>query len=152
MLQTAHPAAHPSGQDTGKDGTNEKIHGDITYVDEALYADKLSVVFDDLPAARETLDRVRAFIRNHPTVYVSTHTPQGYENLAAKRVMDLGHPVETIFEEYDFAAMAGTGKYVCSVCGYVYDPAEHDGTAFEALPEDWKCPRCKQPKARFNKA
>ena len=20
-----------------------------------------------------------------------------------------------------------TGKYVCSVCGYVYDPAEHDG-------------------------
>ena len=28
------------------------IHGDITYVDEALYADKLSVVFDDLAAAR----------------------------------------------------------------------------------------------------
>ena len=26
------------------------IHGDITYVDEALYEDKLSVVFDDLPA------------------------------------------------------------------------------------------------------
>ncbi len=25
------------------------LHGDITYVDEALYEDKLSVVFDDLP-------------------------------------------------------------------------------------------------------
>ncbi|MBQ3263078.1 MAG: rubredoxin, partial [Oscillospiraceae bacterium] len=24
--------------------------------------------------------------------------------------------------------------------------------AFEELPEDWKCPRCKQPKEKFNKA
>ena len=75
------------------------IHGDITYVDEALYENKLSVVFDDLSAARETLDRVREFVRNHPTVYMGTHTPQGYENLEAKRVMDLNNPVETIFAE-----------------------------------------------------
>ncbi|MBP3877917.1 MAG: rubredoxin [Lachnospiraceae bacterium] len=47
---------------------------------------------------------------------------------------------------------ACTGKYVCSVCGYVYDPAEHDGVAFEDLPEDWKCPRCKKPKEKFNRA
>ncbi|MGX8716360.1 MAG: rubredoxin [Lachnospiraceae bacterium] len=45
-----------------------------------------------------------------------------------------------------------TGRYVCSVCGYVYDPAEHDGVSFEDLPEDWKCPRCKQGKAKFNQA
>lgn len=38
------------------------LQGDITYVDEALYANKLSVVFDDLPAARQTLDRVREFV------------------------------------------------------------------------------------------
>ncbi len=44
------------------------------------------------------------------------------------------------------------GKYVCSICGYVYDPAEHDGVAFEDLPDDWRCPRCKQPAERFNKA
>ena len=24
--------------------------------------------------------------------------------------------------------------------------------AFEELPEDWRCPRCKQPKEKFNKA
>ena len=30
--------------------------------------------------------------------------------------------------------------------------AEHDGVAFEDLPDDWKCPRCKQPKDKFNKA
>ena len=128
------------------------IHGDITYVDEALYANKLSVVFEDPAAARETLDRVRAFIAEHPTVYCGTHTPQGYESLEAARVMDLDHPVETVLAEVDFAAAQGTGKYVCSVCGYVYDPAEHDGVAFEDLPGDWKCPRCKQPKEKFNKA
>ncbi|MBR1857633.1 MAG: MBL fold metallo-hydrolase, partial [Oribacterium sp.] len=65
------------------------IHGDITYVDEALYEDKLSVVYDDLGEARKTQDLIREFIRNHPTVYMGTHTPQGYENLEAKRVMDL---------------------------------------------------------------
>lgn len=26
------------------------------------------------------------------------------------------------------------------------------GTAFEDLPADWKCPRCKQSKDKFNKA
>ncbi|MBR3698454.1 MAG: MBL fold metallo-hydrolase [Bacteroidales bacterium] len=128
------------------------FQADITYVDEALYENKLSVVYDDLSAARETLDRVREFVRNHPTVYMGTHTPQGYENLEAKRVMDLDHPVPTVFAEIDFSKKEATGKYVCSICGYVYDPAEHDGVAFEDLPDDWKCPRCKQSKEKFNKA
>ena len=134
------------------DGLFYMLHGDITYVDEALYENKLSVVFDDLPAARETLDRVRAFVRNHPTVYCGTHTPQGYENLEAKRVMDLDDPAPTVYAEVDFTKAEASGKYVCSICGYVYDPAEHDGVAFEDLPEDWRCPRCKQPKDKFNKA
>ena len=128
------------------------IHGDITYCDEALYADKLSVVYDDLAAARVTQNRIREFIRKHPTVYLSTHSPQGPENLEAKRVMDLDNPVPTVFAEVDFSEQKGSGKYVCSICGYVYDPAEHDGVAFEDLPNDWKCPRCKQPKSKFNKA
>lgn len=128
------------------------IHGDITYVDEALYEDKLSVVFDDLGAARETQNRIREFIRNHPTVYCGTHTPQGYENLEKKRVMDLDNPVPTIFPEIDFSKSKASGKYVCSVCGYVYDPAENGGVAFSDLPEDWKCPRCKQGKDKFNPA
>jgi len=128
------------------------LHGDITYVDEALYENKLSVVYEDLTAARETLDHVREFIRTNPTVYCGTHTPQGYENLEAKRVMDLDHPVPTILAEVDFSEKKASGKYICSICGYVYDPAEHDGIAFEDLPDDWKCPRCKQPKEKFNKA
>lgn len=40
-------------------------------------------------------------------------------------------------------------KYVCTVCGYVYDPEVGipeegiaPGTAFEDLPEDFVCPVC----------
>ena len=32
-------------------------------------------------------------------------------------------------EEVDFSQQEASGKYVCSICGYVYDPAEHDGVA-----------------------
>ena len=55
-------------------------------------------------------------------------------------------------EKTDSTTSEDTGKYVCSICGYVYDPAEHDGATFEDLPADWKCPRCKQPKEIFNPA
>jgi rubredoxin len=48
-------------------------------------------------------------------------------------------------------------KYVCSVCGYVYDPDEGDpdngiakGTAFGDLPDDWVCPVCGATKDQFD--
>ena len=39
-------------------------------------------------------------------------------------------------------------KYVCSICGYVYDEAEQ-GVPFEQLPADWKCPWCGAAKSDF---
>ena len=39
-------------------------------------------------------------------------------------------------------------KYVCKVCGYVYDE-EAEGTKFEALEEDWVCPLCGVGKEEF---
>jgi rubredoxin len=46
-------------------------------------------------------------------------------------------------------------KYVCLVCGYIYDPKKGDstsgiapGTAFE----DWICPECGVGKEQFKKA
>jgi rubredoxin len=46
--------------------------------------------------------------------------------------------------------------WVCSVCGYMYDPAAGDpdagippGTAFEDLPETWTCPACGAAKESF---
>jgi rubredoxin len=48
-------------------------------------------------------------------------------------------------------------KYVCDVCGYIYDPAEGDssggvkaGVAFEDLPGDWVCPMCGVGKDSFS--
>ena len=49
-------------------------------------------------------------------------------------------------------------KFVCSICGYEYDPAVGDpdsgiapGTPFEDLPDDWVCPICKMAKSNFIK-
>ncbi|MBQ7193386.1 MAG: hypothetical protein IJR98_03335, partial [Synergistaceae bacterium] len=71
------------------DGVYYMMHGDITYVDAALHANKLSIVFEDLAASRETLDRVREFIKKNPTVYLSTHTPEGVANLEGNVIMKL---------------------------------------------------------------
>lgn len=40
-------------------------------------------------------------------------------------------------------------KWVCEICGYVYEPAENDGLAFENLPEDYVCPLCGVGKEHF---
>lgn len=50
-------------------------------------------------------------------------------------------------------------KYKCTVCGYIYDPANGDpdtgikaGTPFEELPDNWTCPTCGATKDQFEKA
>jgi rubredoxin len=47
-------------------------------------------------------------------------------------------------------------KYVCGICGFVYDPQLGDmdndiepGTAFADLPDDWQCPVCCSDKSEF---
>ncbi len=133
------------------DGLFYLIHGDVTYTDVAFYENRLSVVYEDKAAARETLDRCRAFCAARPTVWLGTHTPEALESLEAKRVVDLANP-PAVIPPGEIVFKTPTGKYVCSVCGYVYDPAENDGVAFEDLPADWRCPRCRQPKDKFNRA
>ena len=39
-------------------------------------------------------------------------------------------------------------KYVCPICGYVYDE-EKEGTPFADLPESWVCPLCRAAKSSF---
>ena len=41
-------------------------------------------------------------------------------------------------------------KYVCLLCGYVYDE-EEQGVKWEELPKDWVCPLCGAPKDQFQK-
>ena len=45
-----------------------------------------------------------------------------------------------------------TMKYVCKICGYVYDPAENGGVEFADLPDDWHCPLCGVGKSEFQPA
>ncbi len=47
-------------------------------------------------------------------------------------------------------------KYQCTVCGYIYDPAEGNpesgvvpGTSFGDIAEDWVCPVCSVGKDDF---
>lgn len=49
-------------------------------------------------------------------------------------------------------------RYVCSICGYVYDPEKGDpegnipaGTGFDDLPDDWTCPICGASKDKFDR-
>lgn len=42
-------------------------------------------------------------------------------------------------------------RWVCTVCGYIYDPAENDNIPFEKLPDDWVCPVCGAEKDAFEK-
>lgn len=66
---------------------------------------------------------------------------------------------------YQEAPAAGTAppapaeRYSCTVCGYVYDPAQGDpegkippGTPFAELPADWVCPVCGAGKEKFVRA
>ena len=48
-------------------------------------------------------------------------------------------------------------KYICDICGYVYDEELGDpengiepGTEFDELPEDFECPLCGVDKDNFS--
>jgi rubredoxin len=48
-------------------------------------------------------------------------------------------------------------KYICDICGYIYDPEVGDvdnninpGVPFESLPSDWECPTCGVGKESFS--
>jgi flavin reductase (DIM6/NTAB) family NADH-FMN oxidoreductase RutF/rubredoxin len=56
------------------------------------------------------------------------------------------------------AETPGSGKYRCTVCGWIYDPEIGDpdggiapGTPFEQIPDDWVCPVCGAAKSDFEK-
>lgn len=49
-------------------------------------------------------------------------------------------------------------KYICEICGYVYDEEKGDpengipaGTKWEDLPKEWVCPLCVVTKENFSK-
>jgi rubredoxin len=48
-------------------------------------------------------------------------------------------------------------RHECQACGYIYEPTKGDdkqaipaGTAFNSLPQDWRCPVCGARTSRFS--
>ncbi len=65
---------------------------------------------------------------------------------------------EELPAESEAKSSSGGEKHICNICGFVYDPEEGDptsgiepGTAFEDLPEEYKCPICNAGTDYFNK-
>ena len=65
-------------------------------------------------------------------------------------------PAESVAEPAVSGAV--TERYLCVVCGHVYDSTEGDpdsgippGTPWEQLPDDWVCPTCGAGKEDFEK-
>lgn len=65
--------------------------------------------------------------------------------------MCVGLHIQTYIDIYDMK------KYICDVCGWVYDPEVgvpeagiEPGTAFEDLPDDFECPLCGVGKDEFS--
>lgn len=71
------------------EGLHYMFHGDVTYTDEALRQNALSVVFEDKDLAKQTLNNVREFVKENKTVYLSTHTPEALISLKENKVMEL---------------------------------------------------------------
>ena len=109
---------------------------------------------------RKVVDLVRERGAN-PVVFETcglgygTKGPYAGRSTAPTYVEDMDKPKEENKEKKEEENM---DKYVCDVCGYVYDPDKGDpdngvepGTAFEDLPDDWVCPLCGAEKSDFSK-
>ena len=64
----------------------------------------------------------------------------------------------TYVKDEPVSTAQSASNYVCSICGYVYDPTKGDpdngispGTKFEDLPDSWTCPVCGADKSKFEK-
>lgn len=126
-------------------------------------ADKWSNVPHKIVGGLPALESASAYLRCKVTASneLSTHTAFFCEVTDAW----LGEGEPIVYANYQknmkaktmkaFKAFRNTGKltekqkdkWVCQICGYVYD----GDIPFEQLPEDWKCPLCGHPKSDFLK-
>lgn len=116
---------------------------------------------DDLPVPAEGIGGwLECRVRD--TVELADATLFVMEVFEAERLDDRIQPMS--YNYYQMALKGGVGKkapghvlgedevgaagprYVCSICGYIYDESEGP---FEFLPADWKCPQCGAPKNLF---
>jgi rubredoxin len=65
-------------------------------------------------------------------------------------VIDKRDIPDALGEELTMSPVGKPGCWVCLECHYIYDPAKGDpkngippGTAFNDVPDTWRCPECK---------
>lgn len=87
---------------------------------------------------------------------MAANLPESFALLSLVVVIDPRNVYNLITGFYLSKGGSFMKKYICTVCGYVYDPANGDpdsgiapGTAFEDIPEDWVCPVCGVAKDMF---
>ncbi len=73
-----------------KDDLHYMFSGDVTVTNEALYNNEILLVNDNVPESIKTLNSIREFIRNHKTVYLSSHDPESVNHLEEKIAISLG--------------------------------------------------------------
>jgi len=104
------------------------IKDDLPVLDGAVAQITLSV------ARREETSAHHVLLCDVTNVYVGTMArPLLYADYQKDKVIIVN------------AEMKKEKKWVCTVCGYVYEGA----TPFEELPDDWVCPLCGEPKSVF---
>ena len=64
--------------------------------------------------------------------------------------------LQPLFQRWKAEREYCMAKFVCTVCGYIYDEEVGDpdngiepGTLFADLPDDWECPLCSVGKEDF---
>jgi flavin reductase (DIM6/NTAB) family NADH-FMN oxidoreductase RutF/rubredoxin len=153
-----------SGRDIDKFATvkhAEGVTGCPILMDHSLAAIEARVL-DTIDVGRHTLflaEIVDARMLREGTTLTYEHYRQVKKGLTpedAPTPTRMG-PRAAVTKERTKRSDTGMKRYVCDVCGWVYDPEEGDpdngvapGTAFEDIPDDWACPVCGAAKEEFS--
>jgi len=114
------------------------------------------VIDSDLISDEEPL--TYQYYREKYKMFSPKNSPTYLEKSALEAEKSADSPVKKLPEPEHEHVFDGE-SYVCLICGFTYNPGEGDpsmgippGTAFEDLPEDYRCPICNAAKEYFKKA
>ena len=78
---------------------------------------------------------------------VKTIEPETFTVFRDGRIIEIEAP-QSKGGEFEYGRFS-MKKYLCSVCGYVYDEQAENGVTFDSLTEDYACPLCGVGKDQF---
>ena len=114
----------------------------IMFIGKAVDADILKQDVETL-----TYDYYRSVIKGI--------SPKNSPTYIKKEKKEISEPIDSTEKE---KGSNQNHEFICTVCGYVYNPEDGDptsnikpGTPFEELPDDWQCPICGITKDLFEK-